>query len=282
MQLITDPGDIQKISLKLRSKGLTIGLVPTMGWLHEGHLSLLRLARQHADIVICTLFVNPLQFGPNEDFDCYPYDLNRDRKLAENTGVDYLYAPVKEAMYAKEFATIVHVAGVTEGLCGGDRPGHFDGVATVVAKLFNQTQPDLAIFGEKDFQQLAVIRRMVNDLDFPIEIIGHPIVREASGLALSSRNKYLKVDEIEPALSLFKGIQHAKEMVGNGAEDCEAIISAVQNGISKCEECSIEYVEIVDADTLQPSSKITDNTVILLAVKINQRIRLLDNSILSN
>ena len=281
MKIVTRPTEVQTFAGQYRSNELTIGLVPTMGCFHEGHLSLMREARKKADRVIVSLFVNPMQFGPSEDLDSYPYDLDRDCELAEEIGVDLLYAPGKEAMYQERFATTVHVEGLTSGLCGKSRPEHFDGVTTVVAKLFNQTLPHFAIFGEKDFQQLAVIRQMVEDLDFPIEIIGHPIVREKSGLAMSSRNTYLKDDEMAAAHSLSKGIELAKILVSqNRGISVNQLKERVGRDISRHCECDIDYLEIVDKKTLVSCEQISENSILVMAVKINGRIRLIDNSLL--
>ena len=277
MKVVTTPTDIQAIAQRFRREGFRIGLVPTMGWFHEGHLSLMRKAKEKTDRVITTLFVNPIQFGPSEDLDSYPHDLERDRQLAEQCGVDILYAPDKTIMYPQGFASNVHVEGLTGGLCGASRPGHFDGVTTVLAKLFNQTLPHVAVFGEKDFQQLAVIRSMVIDLDFPIDIIGHPIVREASGLAMSSRNTYLQENEMEAALSLSQSITHARELARENV-DVNGILQAVEQQVTKHKECSIDYIEIVNCQSLSSCAVIDSESQILLAVKINNRIRLIDNS----
>jgi pantoate--beta-alanine ligase len=277
MKIVTSPAQIQKIAKGFRKQGLTIGLVPTMGWFHDGHLSLMRKAKEMTDKVIATLFVNPMQFGPSEDLDNYPHDLERDCTLATECGVDILFAPDKASMYPDGFSSSVHIEGLTNTLCGASRPGHFDGVTTVLAKLFNQTQPHVSIFGEKDFQQLAVIRRMVIDLNFPIDIIGHPIVREANGLAMSSRNTYLKKNELEAALSLSQSISHARELAKIN-KDPKSIIRAVKEKISNNKECSIDYVEIVDGGSLKRCAAVDAQSQILLAVKINNRIRLIDNS----
>ena len=277
MKVVTSPAEMQSIAQEFRLQGLRIGLVPTMGWFHEGHLSLMRKAKEKSDRVITTLFVNPIQFGPNEDLDSYPHDLDRDCKLAQSCGVDILYAPDKEVMYPQGFSSNVHVSDLTDGLCGASRPGHFDGVTTVLAKLFNQTLPHVAVFGQKDFQQLAVIRRMVQDLDFPIEIIGHPIVREASGLAMSSRNTYLREEEMDAALSLSQGVAMATEMARK-EEHSAVIIQSVKELITKHPECSIDYIEIVNGSSLLSCDTVDAESQILLAVKINDRIRLLDNS----
>ncbi len=281
MKIVTCPQEMQALALAWRQAGLTVGLVPTMGWFHDGHLSLMRKARKTADKVVVSLFINPLQFGPAEDLDSYPHDLERDCKLAETENVDVLYAPDAAVMYPEDFSTKVHVGSLTSGLCGGSRPGHFDGVTTVVAKLFNQTMPHFAVFGEKDFQQLAVIRQMVRDLDFPIEIIGHPIVREENGLAMSSRNTYLKDDEMAAALSLSQGIGHARERAAHDlVSSAEQIKKEVSSIILKHPQCTIDYVEIVDRTSLLPCERVTSESILLIAVKINHRIRLIDNSTL--
>lgn len=281
MKVLTTPQEMQALALTWKGEGLTVGLVPTMGWFHEGHLSLMRKARVIADRVIVTLFVNPIQFAPNEDLDNYPHDLERDRSLAEAEGVDILYAPDVAGMYPEDFKTSVRVSGLTTGLCGASRPGHFDGVTTVVAKLFNQTLPHVAVFGEKDFQQLAVIRQMVRDLDFPIEIIGHPIVREQSGLAMSSRNSYLKEDEMDAAHSLSKAIVHVKNLLKlDRSHSPEQVKEEATRIIVSHPQCSIDYVEIVDRTSLQPCDRISLESMLVLAVQINQRIRLIDNSLL--
>ncbi len=282
MKVVTSPTAIYGASQDLRSKGLRIALVPTMGWFHSGHLALMRKARSLADRIIVSLFVNPMQFGPSEDLDNYPYDLDRDCKLAEAVGVDFLYAPAKEQIYPDGFVSTVHVGGLTKGLCGGNRPGHFDGVTTVVAKLFNQTTPHVAVFGEKDFQQLAVIRRMVQDLDFPVTIAGHPIIREESGLAMSSRNTYLKEDEMAAALSLSQGIALAKKMVSEKGRAVTAaqIVGGIRELILSHPQCAIDYVEIVNKRSLLACDHVNSDSRLLIAVKINKRIRLIDNSTL--
>lgn len=277
MKLIHTPQEMQSVAREMKRKGHRIGLVPTMGWFHEGHLALMRKAKEKADKVITTLFINPIQFGPNEDLDNYPHDLKRDQTLAESCGVDILYAPEVTSMYPEGFKSSVHVKVLGERFCGASRPGHFDGVTTVVTKLFNQTMPDLAVFGEKDFQQLAVIRQMVTDLDFPIEIIGHPIVRETNGLAMSSRNTYLQDHEMAPALSLSQAIQLAQKLARQNSS-IQTIKKAVKEQISQHEACCVDYVEIVNQRSLEDCVAVNNESQILLAVKINNRIRLIDNS----
>jgi len=217
MKIFTDPQQMQQYLLAQRATGKTIALIPTMGYLHRGHVSLMEHARPTADIVIVSIFVNPLQFGPQEDLDVYPRDFEGDCQTCEQAGVDIIFSPRMSDIYPAGFQTEVSVAEITRGLCGAHRPGHFNGVTTVVAKLFNLTLPHKAFFGEKDYQQLATIRQMVSDLNFPIEIIGVPIVREADGLAMSSRNTYLSPSQRQAALSLSRGLFRARETFKQGA-----------------------------------------------------------------
>jgi pantoate--beta-alanine ligase len=263
-----------------RGRGQKIALVPTMGWFHAGHLALMHRARQSADRVVVSLFVNPIQFGPGEDLAAYPRDLQRDMDLAAGEDVDILYAPSPTDIYPAGFQTTIHVADLGRGLCGASRPGHFDGVCTVVMKLFHQTQPHLAVFGEKDFQQLAVIRRMVRDLDLPVDIISHPIVREASGLAMSSRNSYLREDEKEQALCLYRAILFAQKKVKAAGQPLSAadLCVEIEENIRRIPGCVVEYVEIVEADSLERSETVSVNSRLILAVKVNERVRLIDNA----
>jgi len=212
MEVIQKPEEMQKRSLELRSQGKTIGFVPTMGYFHEGHLSLMRRARQECDVVVVSIYVNPLQFGPREDFNRYPRDLQRDLKMAEEVGVDIVFAPKDEDMYPEGYQTFVEVTELTRSLEGFYRPGHFRGVTTVVAKLFNIVLPHKAYFGEKDFQQLRVVQRMVRDLNFPVEIVPCPTVRETDGLAMSSRNTYLNTEERRAATVLYRALKAADEL----------------------------------------------------------------------
>ncbi len=263
-----------------RGQGQKIALVPTMGWFHAGHLALMRQARQSADRVVVSLFVNPIQFGPGEDLAAYPRDLQRDMDLAAGEDVDVLYAPSVPDMYPAGFQTTIRVAELGLGLCGASRPGHFDGVCTVVMKLFHQTQPHLAVFGEKDFQQLAVIRRMVRDLDLSVHIVAHPIVREANGLAMSSRNSYLQEDEKERALCLYRAINFAREKVKNAVQPLIAaeLCADLEEKIRQVPGCVVDYVEIVDIDSLNRSETVAENSRLILAVKVNERVRLIDNA----
>lgn len=257
-----------------------VGLVPTMGYLHEGHMSLVDEAKKHCDIVVMSIFVNPLQFGPNEDFERYPRDFDRDRTLAENRGVDLLFVPDVNEMYPQPMVTTVKVTGITERLCGLSRPGHFDGVATVVSKLFHIVQPDYAFFGQKDAQQVAVIERMVEDLNMPVEVVACPIVREADGLAMSSRNVYLSPEEREQATVLFQSLEHARHLICQGETDPAVIKEEMITMIRMKELASIDYVEILSYPGLAPFEKIEDNRIIIaLAVKFGKT-RLIDNVII--
>lgn len=264
-----------------KQQGMRVGLVPTMGYFHEGHLSLMRESRKHADKTVVSVFVNPRQFGPEEDLDKYPRDHQRDASLAGQQGVDLLFLPPVEVMYPAGYQTTVSVPDLSRNLCGKSRPGHFDGVATVVAKLFNLICPDIAVFGEKDYQQLALIRRMVMDLNFDIEIIGHAIVRESDGLAMSSRNKYLNSQERVEALCLSKALEYAKKKVRKEkkvpAGELKAEIKAI---LDKSESCRVDYVEIITADSLESKSTATPGDVLALAAFFNEKVRLIDNTTL--
>ncbi len=258
--------------------GRTIGFVPTMGFFHEGHLALMRRAGELADQVVVSLFVNPTQFGPKEDLAAYPRDFERDRALAESVGVDVIFAPEAEDMYPKGATTAVTVGKELTGqLCGASRPVHFGGVATVVSKLFNIVRPDLAVFGEKDFQQLAVIRRMSQDLNHGVEIIGHPTVREEDGLAMSSRNAYLQAEDRESALSLSRAIALARTKAAEGERNVGQLTAALQDFILSFLGTAVDYISCVDQSSLQPVETVDENTVLALAVKIHEKVRLIDN-----
>lgn len=277
MQIISSPAETQADCRARRAEGKRIGLVPTMGFLHEGHLSLVRRARADNDCVVVSIFVNPIQFGPNEDLANYPRDFDRDRQLLEAEGADLLFAPTVEGMYPHGSLTFVEVEGnLTKGLCGASRPGHFRGVTTVVSKLFNIVLPHRAYFGQKDAQQLAVIQRMVADLNFDLEIVPMPIVREPDGLAMSSRNRYLNPDERRSATALYRSLQLAKGLIENGARDAARIIAAMRNLIGQEKPARIDYVEIVDANKFEPIEPVHGEILIALAVFMGGT-RLIDN-----
>jgi pantoate--beta-alanine ligase len=278
-EIVRDPAEMRARAEDLRRDGRRIAVVPTMGALHEGHLTLLRTARQRADIVILTIFVNPTQFGPKEDLAKYPRDEAGDIAKARECGIDLAFCPDVSAMYPPGAQTFVEVRELQLPLCGASRPGHFAGVATVVSKLFNLTKPHLAVFGEKDFQQLAIIRRMVRDLDFGIEILGVPIVREADGLALSSRNTYLSADQRKAALSLSKGLAAAAAKLEAGERDVAALIAAARAPIDAEPTMRIDYLELRDADELTSIDKVARRAVLAVAAFAGTT-RLIDNRVL--
>lgn len=262
-----------------REEGLSVGLVPTMGYLHEGHKSLIDKAVEENDRVVVSVFVNPIQFGPGEDLASYPRDLDRDAKLCEEAGADLVFHPADEEMYFEDFCTYADMNGLTEGLCGKTRPTHFRGVCTVVSKLFHIVSPDRAYFGQKDAQQLAVIRRMVRDLNFDLEIVGCPIIREADGLAKSSRNTYLSAEERAAATVLHKGLEEGERLLRAGEKNPETIIGAVRGIIEKEPLARIDYVELVDWNTLKPVETIAGEVLAAVAVYIGKT-RLIDNFIM--
>jgi len=264
----------------IKSKKQTIALVPTMGYLHEGHVSLMHKARNLADHLIVSIFVNPKQFGAGEDLEKYPRDLERDKKLAAHARVECIFHPTPEQMYPVGYATSVDVEGITAGLCGASRPTHFRGVATVCAKLFNIIEPDVAVFGEKDFQQLCVIKRMVEDLNMNVQIIPHHTVREDDGLAMSSRNTYLNPEERSNATVLYRSLLKARELYQSGQRDAQAVRAAAVAMVESTPGAVIDYIEIVDPDTLKPLDTLTPGAVMALAVKFG-RTRLIDNMVIA-
>lgn len=259
-----------------RKQGLSVGLVPTMGFLHEGHQSLIKRAVEENDRVVVSVFVNPIQFAPNEDLEAYPRDLEADTKLCEATGASLIFNPEPSEMYAPDFSTHVDMEGVSAELCGKSRPTHFRGVCTVVSKLFNIVQPDKAYFGQKDAQQLAVIKRMVRDLNFGLEIIGCPIIREEDGLAKSSRNTYLSPEERQAALILSKTIFMGEELVKNGERDSAKLVAAMKANIETEPMARIDYVEVVDAVSCEKIDEIKGEVLVAMAVYIGKT-RLIDN-----
>ncbi len=256
-----------------------IGFVPTMGYLHQGHLSLIRQARKHADQIVVSVYVNPTQFGPNEDFDRYPRDFKRDEQLCRQEGVNVVFYPADNEMYLPAHKTYVITEELSQVLCGRSRPTHFRGVTTIVAKLFNIVQPDIAVFGQKDAQQAIIIKRMVNDLNFPVEIIVAPIVRESDGLAMSSRNKYLSPRQRKEATVLYRSLLLAEKEYANGNSDLNAIKEKMRRLIQTESSGRIDYIEAVDADTLSEPQPNTRNILLALAVYFGKT-RLIDNTIL--
>ena len=268
MRTLSDPAALNAGMLRLRAAGTRIGFVPTMGFLHEGHLSLMRLARAHCDHLVVSIFVNPLQFGPSEDLDRYPRDAEGDAAKCQANGVDTLFTPSE--LYPPDRSTLVQVTELTSGLCGASRPGHFDGVTTVVARLFGLVQPHTAVFGEKDYQQLAVIRRMVRDLCLPVDVLGGPLVRDADGLALSSRNEFLDAPSRARALSLNRALRTLAGATTTNAAERIAL------GRAELDTDGVDYLAIVDPDSLQPLTEINGRARALVAARIGNT-RLIDN-----
>jgi len=259
-----------------RAVGKTIGCVPTMGGLHAGHLSLIRRCRQECDFAVVTLFVNPTQFAPGEDLDNYPRSFEADAKMCREIGVDLIFAPDNRQMYPGENLTWVNVEKISSGLCGASRPHHFRGVCTVVAKLFHIVTPDIAYFGQKDAQQLSLIRRMVADLNFSVEIRSCPTVRDKDGLALSSRNQYLTAQERQQAVCLYRALNHAREIIASGAQNAAAVIAAMTEIVEQSSHARIDYISIVDNELLQPVELINRPVLVALAIHFGST-RLIDN-----
>ena len=279
MKIVETIEEVRKQVKEWKKQGLSVGLVPTMGYLHEGHQSLMEAAGKENDKVVVSIFVNPMQFGPTEHLAEYPRDLDHDAKVCEKAGVDLIFHPEPEEMYAPDFCSFVDMTGLTEGLCGKTRPIHFRGVCTVVNKLFNIVQPDRAYFGQKDGQQLAVVRRMVRDLNMDIEIIGCPIVREEDGLAKSSRNTYLSQEERKAALILSKTIRLGEEMAKT-EKDAQKVIEAMKKNIETEPLAKIDYVEAVDAVSMEPVKTLDGECMLAMAVYIGKT-RLIDNTLLN-
>lgn len=278
MKIVSTVEQVREEVKKWRQQGLTVGLVPTMGYLHEGHKSLIDKAVAQNDKVVVSVFVNPIQFGPTEDLATYPRDLERDAALCEDAGAALIFHPEKEDMYFDDFCTYIDMDGLTKGLCGKTRPIHFRGVCTVVGKLFNIVHPDRAYFGQKDAQQLAVVRRMVRDLNFDLEIVGCPIIREEDGLAKSSRNTYLSEEERKAAVILHKGLIKGEEMVRAGEKDVKKVLDAITEIIESEPLARIDYVEAVDFDNIETIDTIEGSVLVAVAVYIGKT-RLIDNFI---
>lgn len=276
MRVVEKVNDVRAIVKEWKAKGLKVGFVPTMGYLHEGHESLIRKASEENDRVVVSIFVNPIQFGLKEDLSTYPRDLDRDSKVCGRSGADIIFHPENEEMYFEDFSTFVDMSGLTAGLCGKSRPTHFRGVCTVVTKLFNIVAPDRAYFGEKDAQQLAVIKRMVRDLNIDIEIIGCPIVREKDGLAKSSRNTYLSVEERNAATILNKSLTLAKEKIQSGERNSEVIIKLIEEILNSEKLARVDYIEVVDSLSMEKVERIEKSVLVAIAVFIGKT-RLIDN-----
>ena len=276
LMIYSSPADVQAQTLAWKRAGLTVGLVPTMGYLHEGHASLIKRAAAECDRVVVSVFVNPTQFGPNEDLESYPRDFEHDKALVAECGAHLMFAPTPADMYASGAAAWVTVEGLTKELCGRSRPIHFRGVATVVNKLMNIAQPDRAYFGEKDAQQLAVIRRMVKDLNMPVQVVGCPIVREADGLAKSSRNTYLNAAERQAALVLSRSLAEGRKLLEAGETNAERVCSRITEVINAEPAARIDYVQAVDADSIEPVAEVKGTVLFAIAVYIGKT-RLIDN-----
>jgi pantoate--beta-alanine ligase len=280
MRIIEGISEMQQAAENWRSEGKKIALAPTMGYLHEGHLELMRAIRHHGDVLVTSIFVNPAQFGPGEDFERYPRDLERDLRLATQAGTDIAFIPPMKDMYPEGYQTYVNVTEVTAPLCGRSRPAFFRGVATVVTKLFNIVRPHTSIFGEKDFQQLVTIRRMVRDLNMDIEIIGYPTVRETDGLAMSSRNAYLTPEQRQKAIRLNRSLIAAQTLVEGGEKTGEVILNKVREVLAEGDDVKIDYAQLCDPESLKEVTRITGPTLLALAVHVGVA-RLIDNRVLN-
>ena len=281
MKIITTIEEMQQTAITLKRLGKRIAFVPTMGFLHEGHASLLRAGRRLGDILVLSIFVNPIQFGQNEDLGRYPRDMEADCRIAAESGVDIVFTPAAAGMYPPGFQTSITVRDLSLPLCGASRPGHFDGVATVVTKLFNICQPDTALFGNKDYQQLAVIRRMTADLSLRVAIVGMPIVREEDGLAMSSRNSYLSPEQRQSALCLSRAIRLVRQRYAGGEHSASILLAAARELILAEPAAVIDYLELRDSASLATVDLVSDSTLFALAVKIGTT-RLIDNTVLGD
>jgi pantoate--beta-alanine ligase len=281
MKIVRRPDEMKNLCTTYRKTGKTIGLVPTMGALHDGHLSLIRAARQYCDVSVVSIFVNPVQFGPSEDFQKYPRPFDSDCEKTTHAGCDVVFAPSQTDMYPADYATYIDVRRITDTLCGAARPGHFQGVATVVLKFLNIVSPQVTVFGQKDAQQVAVIKRMATDLNLSTKIVCVPIVREADGLAMSSRNSYLTAGERTQAALIFKGLSEASERFGAGERSAQRLRETIGSVLMKAALFSPEYIEIVDTTTLQPLETVTGPALMAVAVRTKESgTRLIDNIVL--
>ena len=281
MKIVKTVKGMKEIIRDLKKQGKIIGFVPTMGYLHEGHLSLIRESVRKADNTVVSIFVNPTQFGPNEDYERYPRDIERDEDLLIEEKADYLFYPSVKEMYPEDYKTYVEVKELQDKLCGRSRPGHFRGVCTIVLKLFNIVQPDIAFFGQKDAQQAIIIKRMVRDLNLDVEIKVLPIVREKDGLAMSSRNAYLNPEQRKSATVLYKSLKLARGLIEKGERNANTIISKMKELIDAEPLAKIDYIEIVDLEELNPLEEIKDKALIALAIYVGKT-RLIDNIIVNN
>lgn len=277
MKIIHDVKEMQQTAIATKLAGRRIAFVPTMGFLHEGHASLLREGRKTGDLLVLSIFVNPAQFGPNEDLDRYPRNLEGDCALAESCGVDLVFAPNAAGMYPPGFQTTVALGPLTQPLCGASRPGHFNGVAVVVTKLFGIVQPDVALFGKKDFQQLAIIKQLTADLNLPVDVVGMPIVREPDGLAMSSRNSYLNPDERQQALCLYRAIHKVRGLFDSGERSVERLLAEALIQIEAAPSAVVDYLEFRDATSLELVNQASKGDLFALAVKVGNT-RLIDNT----
>lgn len=278
VKIIKTVRDMHRAADRIRQAGLRLGLVPTMGYLHEGHLSLVRQALKVTDRVVVSIFVNPLQFGPTEDLTAYPRDIDRDLELIDQYGVHLAYLPDEKEIYPGDFATSVRVAELTERLCGASRPGHFEGVTTIVTKLFAAVKPHVAVFGQKDAQQIIVIQRMVRDLNLDVEILMAPTVREADGLAMSSRNAYLSAEERREAPALYRALMVGQKMIAQGERRAQRVVEAMRDVIEPQRSAKIDYIEAVDAKNLAPVTELKNSILLAVAVRFGKA-RLIDNAL---
>ncbi|MEJ2049919.1 MAG: pantoate--beta-alanine ligase [Calditrichota bacterium] len=281
MRIIKKIEEMQTVSNSLKQQGKIIGFVPTMGFLHDGHLSLMKIIKPNCDELVVSIFVNPTQFGPGEDFNKYPRDFSRDEELCRTMGVDILFYPSQDEVYVEPYLTFVEVNKLTETMCGISRPGHFKGVTTIVCKLFNIVRPDIAIFGQKDYQQSLIIKQMVEDLNLDIRIIAGPIVREPDGLAMSSRNRYLSRQEHQDALLIYQSLRMAGKMLTSNRSSVEEIRNQISEKIQMGSSIRIDYIAIVDPETLEPLEKLQSHMLIALAVYVGKT-RLIDNVLIEN